>query len=96
MVTLTALIRCKPGSEDDVRNALLEVARYASEKEAGTLGYHVSECPEKRTFVTYERYADDAALDAHNQGEGVKRFFAAAEAHIAGVEIVTGPEIFPA
>lgn len=95
MVTLTAIIRCNPGSEAHVRKALLEVARYAAQDEPGTLGYFVAESSDGGTFVTYERYASQAAMDAHNEGEGAKRFFSATETHLAAVEVVTGPELFP-
>lgn len=94
MITLTALIRCKAGSADHVRAALLEVAGYAAEKEPGTVSYFVSEAGEGGTFVTHERYRDQAALDAHNGGEGVKGFFAAAEGHLEKVDVVVGPELF--
>lgn len=94
MISLTAIIICKSGSEDHLRQALLEVARYAGDQEAGTTAYFVSVC-DKGVFTTYERYADQAALDAHNEGPGAKDFFAAAEGHIESVEVFFGPEIFP-
>lgn len=95
MVTLTAIIRCNAGSEAHVRKALMEVARYATEEEPGTLGYFLSEAAEGGVFVTYERYADEVALEIHNKGHGAQRFFAATESHLAAVEVVTGPERFP-
>jgi quinol monooxygenase YgiN len=94
MITLTALIRCKPGSEDHIRAALLEVARHAADREDGTVSYFVSEAAEGGLFVTHERYADQAALDAHNGGAGAKAFFAKAEGHLDRVEVAVGPEIF--
>lgn len=94
MITLTALIRCKAGSEDVVRAALLEVAAFAAREEPGTVSYFVSEAAEPGTFVTHERYRDKAELDAHNEGAGARRFFAAAEGHLDNVEVVVGPELF--
>lgn len=94
MITLTALIRCKTGSEDVVRAALLEVAAFAAREEPGTMSYFVSEAAEPGTFVTHERYRNQTALDAHNEGAGARRFFAAAEGHLENVEVVVGPELF--
>lgn len=94
MITLTALIRCKPGSADHIRTGLLEVAKYASEKEPGTVSYFVSELAEGGVFVTHERYEDQAALDTHNNGEGAKAFFAMADGHLDKVDLVVGPELF--
>lgn len=94
MITLTAILRCKPGSDAHIRAALLETARYASEKEPGTVSYFVSEAAEGGVFVTHERYVDQAALDAHNDGSAAKAFFAAAEGHLDKVDVVVGPEAF--
>jgi quinol monooxygenase YgiN len=94
MITLTALIRCKPGSEDHIRAALIEVAQYAAKNEDNTVSYYVSEGDEGGLFVTHERYADQAAMDAHNEGPGAKAFFARAEGHLDSVEVAVGPEIF--
>jgi quinol monooxygenase YgiN len=94
MITLTALIRCKPGSESHVRTALLRVARHAADSEDGTASYFVSESAEGNLFVTHERYLDQACLDAHNNGEGAKAFFAAVEGLLEDVQIVSGPELF--
>ncbi len=44
--------------------------------EPGTLGFYVSRDLEEPTvFTTYERFADRAAMDAHNGSDGVARFF---------------------
>lgn len=95
MITLTAVIRCKAGSEAPIREALLAIARYAQDEESGTVAYFVTEANEAGVFVTHERYADQASLDAHNNGGGAKEFFARAEGHIATADIVVGAEIFP-
>ena len=94
MITLTAILRCRPGSQSHIRAALLEAARYASEKEPGTVSYFVSEASEGGVFVTHERYVDEAALNAHNEGPAAKAFFAAAEGHLDKVDVVVGPEAF--
>ena len=95
MITLTAIIRCAPGSEPHVRDALLDVAHHASAHEPGTIGYFVSGPSTDGVFVTHERYADQAALDAHNAGAGAKAFFERAKPHLAEVEVHVGTELFP-
>ena len=94
MITLTAVIRSKTGFEAIIRDALVAAGQYASAFETGTISYFVSEASEGGVFITHERYVDQAALDAHNGGDGAKAFFAAAEAHLAGVDIIVGPELF--
>lgn len=93
MITLTAIIRCKPGSEDRVRTALLEVGNYAARNEPGTVSFFVTET-DKGVFVTHERFADQAAMDFHNDGAGSKGFFAAADGHLESVDVQIGREVF--
>lgn len=95
MISLTAIIRCKPGSEALVRGELLAVARFAEDEEPGTAAYFVTEGDEDGIFMTYERYVDRAALDAHNNGQGAKNFFARAGDQIDSAKIIVGSEIFP-
>ncbi len=95
MITLTAIIRCKPGSEAHIRDALLLTAAYAEDHEAGTVTYSVTAGDNAATFVTHERYRDRAALDDHNNGPGATRFFAEAEGHLEEVIVEVGEEIYP-
>lgn len=91
MVSLTALIRAKPGSEDAVLEALLAVGEYAAAHEPGTLDYTVVQSQSDPTsFVTQERFADEAAMTAHNEGAGSKAFFAATEGMLGEVVVHTG------
>lgn len=43
MLTITAIIRTKPGHEDTMRKALLEVAENARLNEPETIGFFVSQ-----------------------------------------------------
>jgi quinol monooxygenase YgiN len=95
MITLTAIIRCKPGTEAGVRAALLDVGNFASANEPGTLSFFVTEGEVACVFVTHERFTDRAAMEAHNTGAGSKGFFAATEGLLEGVEVVVGREILP-
>jgi quinol monooxygenase YgiN len=98
MYTLTAIIRCRKGTEGTVRDALLAVGAFARDNEPGTFGFHVAQDPDDAClFTTYERFTDKAAMDAHNAGAGSQGFFAAAGDLLEGeVTVVTAVEIWPA
>ncbi len=93
MYCLTALIVPHDGVADRVESALREIALHAAQNEPGTLGYHVVRSAQG-SFVTYERYADEAAMQTHNDSPACAAFFARVEGLLARVEVVTGHEIF--
>lgn len=94
MVTITALLRAKPGHGDDLRAALGRVADFARTNEPGTLGFYVCRnMTDELAFTTYERFIDQAAMDTHNQGAAT-RFVAEAGGWIDGaVTLLTGTEV---
>lgn len=84
-ITLVAIIRARPGFEDEVAAALDAVAGWVARNEPRTLAYHVSQGTEDRTlFTTFERFADRAAMDAHNGSSAVAAFVAAAAGKLDG------------
>lgn len=85
MITITAIIRAKPGQETALRDALLEIAAHVAAHEPGTIGFHIAHSLEdKSIFTTYERFSDEAAKDTHNGSDAVARFFAKAPELIEG------------
>jgi quinol monooxygenase YgiN len=96
MITLTAIIRCRPGSQDRIRAALAAVGDFARENEPGTISFFVTEGEEAGVFVTHERFADRDAMEVHNASAGSKGFFAATEGLLEAVDVVIGREIVPA
>ena len=85
MITITAIIRAKPGQETALQDALSEVAAHVAAHEPGTIGFHVSlSLEEKAVFTTYERFVDEAAKDTHNGSDAVAQFFARAPDLIDG------------
>lgn len=67
MLTLNAILRAKLGAADALAGALAEMTRYVSENEPGTISFFVGrDVDNPDTFVTYERFADRAAMEAHN------------------------------
>ena len=95
MLTITAIIRTKQGYEETMREALLEVAQNVQANEPGTLGFFISQdLKDPCLFTTYERFADQGAMDRHNGSDVVARFFAIARPILHGdVVLVTAGEI---
>ena len=80
MLTITAVIRVKPGRAAAMRAALLEVASYVATNEPGTVGYFISQsADEPELFTTYERFADRTAMDRHNGSPAVAKCLAVAK-----------------
>jgi quinol monooxygenase YgiN len=95
MLTITAIIRSKKGHEAAMRAALLEVADNVRANEPDTVGFFISQDSSNPClFTTYERFADKAAMDRHNQSAAVARFFGIAKPILDGsVTLVTAVEI---
>ena len=76
MISLTAVIRVKKGSEEDMRDALSDIVEYTRTHEPGTIGYFLSQGIEDHCeFTTYERYADKNAMEQHNNSKKLAEFF---------------------
>ena len=95
MLTITAVIRAKQGSEDTMRQGLLDVAENVQKNEPDTIDFYISQDPnDPCVFTTYERFTDQAAMDLHNNSEAVARFFGIAKPILDGdVVLVTCNEI---
>lgn len=78
-----------------MRDALLAVARHVVTNEPETVGFFVSQdMADPCRFTTYERFADEAAMDRHNGSEAVAAFFAIAKPILDGeVILVTADEL---
>jgi quinol monooxygenase YgiN len=85
MLTITAVIRAKPGHEDAVERALWAVIAAVKAGEPGTLAYFVSRGQDDPTvFTTFERFRDQAAMTLHNDSRAVAEFVAATRDSLAG------------
>ena len=96
MLTLTAVIRVKRGSDAAMRQALLDVAENVRVNEPDTVGFFVSQdASDPCVFTTYEQFIDKAAMDRHNNSETVARFFGIAKPIVDGeVILITATELF--
>jgi quinol monooxygenase YgiN len=89
MLTITAVIRAKKGSEQIVKDALLMVADNVRRNEPDTIDFFVSQDhTDPCLFTTYERFTDQAAMDRHNGSEASARFFAIAKPVLDGEVIL--------
>ena len=95
MKTITAIIRTKPGTEQTMRDGLLAVAAHVEANEPETLGFFISQdAADPCVFTTYERFADQAAMDRHNGSAAVAAFFEVATPILDGdVMLMTCDEI---
>lgn len=95
MKAITAILRARPGAEEILRAALLDVAAHVAENEPDTVGFFVSQdAGDPARFTTYERFVDSTAMDRHNRSAAVARFFAIAQPILDGeVILVTADEI---
>jgi len=75
MMTITAIIRAKPGHADTVKQALLDVIEAVRRTEPDTLNYYVSQSADDPTlFTTFERFRDRSAMEKHNNATAVAKF----------------------
>ena len=81
---VVAVLVARPGQEDVVRDALRALVP-PTRQEPGCLSYELSESgAAPGTFVTVERWREQADLDAHLQTPHVQQAFAAAGDALAG------------
>lgn len=95
MLTITAILRVKAGTERAMRDALRVVADNVRLNEPQTIGFFVSQdATDPCLFTTYERFTDQAAMDLHNGSATVARFFAIAAPLLDGeVTLVKAVEV---
>ncbi len=95
MLTITAIIRVKRGSDHIMREALLEVAENVRVNEPETIDFFISQdVSDPCIFTTYERFTDQAAMDRHNNSAVVAHFFGTAKPILEGdVILVTSLEL---
>ncbi len=68
MIVLLAQYQAKDGQGDAVAAALTEMATLVREHESGCAMYQVSrKQDDANSFILYEQYVDQAAVDAHRE-----------------------------
>lgn len=80
MITITAIIKAKPGHADDLQAALLEVSAYVDAHEPDTVSFFLSrDIEDDHVFTTYERFTSIGARDRHNGSPATLEFFEVAQ-----------------
>ncbi len=76
MITITAILRARKGTEATLHHALLAVAANVARNEPDTTDFFIAQGRDDPTvFTTYERFTDEAAMDRHNGSDAVAAFF---------------------
>ena len=65
MLAVVATLKVKPGSEAEFESVAQEMVAAVNANEPGCLLYILTRSPEPQTYIILERYADQAASDAH-------------------------------
>jgi len=96
MITITAVIRVKPGTEAIMWAALEKVAANVRANEPKTVSFFISvSLSAPNVFTTYERFVDREAMDAHNGADVVKELHRLAQPILAApVLLEIGEERF--
>ena len=82
-ITLIVPIKAKPETIDVVRDRLFEMAEL-TRKESGNIDYILHELTEEpKSFIIYETWRNQAALDFHMDQEYLKKFIADSETLLA-------------
>ena len=93
MPSVIATLTVRDDKVEEARKLFAQLAREVRESEPGTLAYIAHQrADQPATFVFYEKYADQAAFEAH--GENLKKKGAAFAGVLAGApEVVMMEEL---
>lgn len=85
-----AVIEAKPGSEDAVKAALLDLVT-ATRAEEGCISYDLKVAADKpTTFITVEKWRSQADLEEHMKSTHIAKAF-----EVAGEQMAGAPAIYP-
>lgn len=94
MITISAILRTPKGTEGDMRKSLLDIIQDVKDNEPETLSYFISEDYEDPCiFTTYERFANKAAMDKHNNSKLVGELYVFVKSVGAEVTLIKAEEI---
>ena len=84
-IGIVATLEIKPGSNAEFEAIFTELAELVRANEPGNHFYALHRSRDSETtYVVLKQYADQAAIDIHNQSEYFKRLGAAMGPHMAG------------
>jgi quinol monooxygenase YgiN len=88
MLGVVATIKVKEGQGAEFEKVANELVKKVNENEKGCLLYQLYHGEQPNTYVFLERYADDAALEAHRNTEYFKSLGRAMGAFMDGRAVV--------
>jgi quinol monooxygenase YgiN len=96
VITITAVIRVKPGAEPLMRAAFADVIRFVRDQEPEAVSFFITAgLDQPNVFTTYERFVDRAAMEAHNAAGVVQELHRIAKPVLDGpVLLEIGEELF--
>ncbi|WBO57797.1 MULTISPECIES: putative quinol monooxygenase [Acidocella] len=96
LLSTLIILRAKPGRENAIREALLDLAELTGLQEPGTLQLSLVQDPhDAGLFALTARCRDEAALSAYHNSDPMNRFLFFARDLLDGPMIrVAGPELF--
>ncbi len=84
IIGLLATLKIQPGKSADFEAAFAELAKVVKAEEPGNLQYDLFRAKEADTYVVYEQYADQAALEVHAKSDAGKAGMAKMGGFLAG------------
>jgi quinol monooxygenase YgiN len=88
LITITAILRVKPGTESILKAAFLNVAAFVRDHEPEAVSFFMtSSIAAPHVFTTYERFTTRAAMETHNRAAVVK------ELHAIAAPILEAPTV---
>ncbi|CAK5270392.1 unnamed protein product [Mycena citricolor] len=66
-IVITASFSSKPGAGDEMEALIGKLLAHVKQNEPGTLEYSIARNGSSESFVTWERFKDAGALEAHSK-----------------------------
>ncbi|WP_394523891.1 putative quinol monooxygenase [Staphylococcus xylosus] len=76
MITINAIMKIDPSKREEYLELVKPLLEGASTEEGSLFYKHFEQTDEPNTFAFIERYKDQAAVEAHNNTDHFKAFFA--------------------
>ena len=83
-IGLLATLKIQPGKGAEFEAAFADLAKVVKAEEPGNLQYDLFRSKEADTYVVYEQYADQAALEVHGKSDAGKAGMARMGSFLAG------------
>ena len=83
-IGLLATLKVQPGKGSEFEAAFADLVKVVKAEEPGNLQYELFRAKEADTYVVFEQYADQPALDVHGKSDAAKAGMARMGGFLAG------------